>query len=371
MTSDQAGQRRAYYDRDEVLGRTDLASLADELLGGHAGRGRSAKWPSPVPGHPQTGKSPPMSVFTTRRGDQRWTCFATGESGTAIDLVMMRSNCSFGDAIVWLAQRAGVGSIDPSTPVRPQRPAVERSKPPERQRVRGRVEAYVATCERRLWLPEGLEARRWLIEERGFGEGVLRANRVGYDPGPSGFARPGGLPKLGEAVVLPTLNDRDRAIFYQARYLEPDLTGRKYDNPGSWMAPNPHLADVRTPAPWPDRSDRLIVTEGIPDALAAATAGYATRAVLGVHNAHLETALRLVDEPRMLVVAFDGDEAGREAVNRLVGLLAEQGRRGGVTCWTPPSDRTDLNDWLARRCSPEHRRLGRTRTSSDSRSLAP
>lgn len=35
------------YDREDLLARTDLPTLADELLGDHVGRGRSAKWPSP------------------------------------------------------------------------------------------------------------------------------------------------------------------------------------------------------------------------------------------------------------------------------------------------------------------------------------
>ena len=34
------------YDRDELLARTDLAALADELLGFHVGNGRNARWPS-------------------------------------------------------------------------------------------------------------------------------------------------------------------------------------------------------------------------------------------------------------------------------------------------------------------------------------
>ena len=49
------------YDRNEVLGRTDLAELADQLVGPHKGRGAGATWPCPDPGHGnQTGKTPPV-----------------------------------------------------------------------------------------------------------------------------------------------------------------------------------------------------------------------------------------------------------------------------------------------------------------------
>ncbi len=46
--------------------------------------------------------------------------------------------------------------------------------------------------------------QRWLAE-RGLGEEVLRANRVGADPGPAALDRPRGLPRGGPAVVLPVL----------------------------------------------------------------------------------------------------------------------------------------------------------------------
>lgn len=334
-----------WYDRDEILARIDLAQLADELLGGHVGRGRSAKWPSPVPGHPQTGKSPPMSVFATRAGVQRWTCFSTGSSGTAIDLVMLRCNCNARDAIAWLAARAGVRPRDRDLPAPAAHPTRTPPTSTTNVRVRGRVEAYVAECERRLSRPDARDALEWLVHERGFHEDVLRANRVGYDPGPEGFARPSGLPRLGEAVVLPVLNEDGKAVFYQARYLEPDYAGRKYDNPPLWVAPNPRVATIRTPEPNPAAENRLIVTEGIPDALAAATVGYATLAVLGTHNADNELARRLASDPRQLVIAFDGDDAGQAASQRLRRSLADHCRSHDVGEW-PLQPGTDLNDTL-------------------------
>jgi hypothetical protein len=95
------------HDLTELLAAVDLEALADQLLGGHRGHGRGARWPSPVPDHPQTGKTPPMSIFTDRTGIQRWSCWATGTSGTAIDLVATALRLDVRAAIDWLAQRHG------------------------------------------------------------------------------------------------------------------------------------------------------------------------------------------------------------------------------------------------------------------------
>ena len=67
------------HDIDAILARTDLEALADELIGGRKGAGKTAKWPSPVPGQQGTGQSPPMGLFIGKDGTQRWKDFSTGE----------------------------------------------------------------------------------------------------------------------------------------------------------------------------------------------------------------------------------------------------------------------------------------------------
>lgn len=266
------------HDRDEVLARTDLSALADELLGPHRGRGRSATWPCPDPGHgAQTGRTPPVSVFVPPGGRERWRCHACGAGGTAADLVMATQGVGFSEAIAMLARRVGLGA-DPGD-MRPLRaPAVERRPPPEAT-VPVDVEAHVARCEALLWSPAGAPMRRWLAG-RGLGEGVLRANRVGADPGPRALSRPAGLPRSGPAVILPVLDADGVAVYLQARYLHPP-GGRKYDNPAAALAgPSPRLADVRLIGP-PAEVATVLVCEGLPDALVAAQAGHRATALLG------------------------------------------------------------------------------------------
>jgi len=327
------------YDRDELLARTDLGDLADELLGAHTGHGRNARWPSPVPDHPQTGRTPPMSIFTDHRGVQRWTCFATGANGTAIDLVMTATGCSVADAITRLAERARL-----DRPPEQRRPIPRRDPPPPpRQEPSAAMVAYVDACAQVLWRPDGAPVRDWLIERRGLDPDVLRRNRVGADPGPARLRRPYGLPRHGPAAVFPALDDTGRPVYLQARYLHPPADRGKYDNPAARHAANPRVALAE-----PARTDRsvTVVTEGIPDALAAATGGYRAIAVLGASAPDGRVARAVAGRAGAVALAFDADPAGRAGAARLTELLAGLGR-DDVVDLTPPAP--DLNAWLLAR----------------------
>src|SRR5262245_4088199 len=126
-------------DLPALLATVDLEALADQLLGGHKGHGTGARWPSPVPDHPQTGKTPPMSIFVDRAGTQRWTCWATGCSGTAIDLVATALGLTVAGAIDWLADRHGRHD-------RPTAPPRRRPPPPVRVGPSAALADYVAAC---------------------------------------------------------------------------------------------------------------------------------------------------------------------------------------------------------------------------------
>ena len=56
------------YDREALLAATDLAALADDLIGGHVGTARSPMWTCPNPNHAQTGRTPPLSIFHGYQG---------------------------------------------------------------------------------------------------------------------------------------------------------------------------------------------------------------------------------------------------------------------------------------------------------------
>ena len=332
------------YDRNEVLERTDLGELADQLVGPHKGRGSGATWPCPDPGHGnQTGKTPPVSIFRTSYGDERWRCHSCGAGGTAIDLVMTTQGVRFPEAIELLARRAGVAAVDRPPPAlrtaRIQRPEPARPTPPSPE-----VERFVAAAENYLWSEKGQPMQQWLAE-RGLGEEVLRANRVGADPGPAGLDRARGLPRGGPAVVLPVLGPDGEAAYLQSRYLNP--RGHKYDNPAAALAGAlPRVAEVRLPRP-ADNPDLVVVSEGIPDAMVAAQAGFRAVAVLGAGVPDERTAAALVERfpTERLVVAFDADAPGQAGAERLEELLAERSAGDRVSRLQVPTAAGDLNGW--------------------------
>lgn len=330
------------YDRDELLRRIPLDELCDELLGARKGRGRSASWSCPNPGHgPQTGRTPPLTVFTSRSGEQRWRCHACGAGGTALDLVMVTQQLDFRDAIAALAGRAGLGPSDRPLPTRraaAPRPIASLAPPPPNPV----VERYVAACERVLASPAGAEVQRWLIS-RGFSRAIMAANRVGADPGPHRLARPHGLPRGGSGAVFPVLAD-SQAAYVQVRYI--DAGERRWANPSTLIASSPHLAALRMPGR-ARHPNVMVITEGMTDALTAADAGYPAIALLGVGLADEAVAKTIVQRwpDHRLVVAFDAGGPGHSGSERLVALLGGLGAAKRTFALGLPDGAEDLNDW--------------------------
>jgi DNA primase len=324
-------------DRGEVLARTDLADLATEVCGLPRGRGRAAHWHCPNPDHPDV--HPSMGVYD-RGGGQRWKCHACGAGGTAIDLLMISGSLGAGEAIRELGRRAGMDvASSRSSAFRPEAPAV---RVPD-----AAVEEFVASAERLLWEPGAGLAQRTL-RERGFPEALLRANRVGFDPGPARLPRRAGLPRRSAGIVFPVLDVSGRAVYYQVRSLSPrHAADRKYDQPTVQIAPNPQIAGIRGVGQ--AVSGMLVIAEGIPDGLTAACAGVRSVAVLGVSHAGEDNvgALArkiLADHPaERYAVCFDPDPAGVTAGARLADRLARHG--ASIATLAARQDRRDLNAW--------------------------
>jgi hypothetical protein len=177
------------FDRAAILAGVDLAALADDMLGPRRGTQATPSWPCPVPTHAQTGRTPPVTVYSGRSGDQRWACHGCGAGGTAIDLVMAVQGVDVRRALELLTDRAQLVGVPPT--VISRSPAGPRAADPASLAA---LHAYVRDCARRLWRPAGHGVRTWLTETRRVPAEVLARNLVGFDPGPGLQGRPAGVP---------------------------------------------------------------------------------------------------------------------------------------------------------------------------------
>ena len=270
----------------DILARIDLAVLLDELATPATQRLRGRRWHCPVAGHDD--QNPSVTMYTDGRGHQRWRCWSgdDGHRGDALDLLIAVRHLSRRDAIDCLANRVGHSS----EPTPPRRPAPA-ARPTATVALDPAVVTYAQRCAQLLWTAQGAAVRRWL-HDRGFSDDVLRVNQVGADPGRRILPRPRGLPHgSGLAATFPALDPAGAVAYVQTRYLEPRPGQQKYDNPSARHGTNPRLAWLRPPVPRHD--DRLLICEGIPDALTAAQAGYRAVALLGTHAADRHVAKRL------------------------------------------------------------------------------
>ncbi len=332
-------------DRDRIVEATDLGALADELLGPHRGTTRSPTWTCPSPNHAQTGRTPPVSVFRSAGGEERWHCHGCGLGGSAVDLVMAARGTTVREAIEELGRRVGLREpyVTERVPTR-RRPA-----PVPADGYLDGLAGFVDDCAHRLWQPAGRPVRRWLTEVRGLSEDVLAKNRIGADPGRLRQDRPEGMPSTGWAAVLPVIED-GRPVFAQLRALHPLPDRPQYLNAASRLAPNPRVGLYEPVDPI---GTCVIVTEGVLDALSANAAGFRAAGVLGAALAGAprrfgddQVAERLGRLGTRVIVAFDSDDAGQRGAAGLVQQLREQCVK--TSRLHVPEPAGDLNAWMGR-----------------------
>ena len=119
---------RARWQIADVLDRTDLAALLDELTVPSTQLGPGRRWHCPMPEHDDHRAS--VTMHSDRHGHERWRCWSGDHRGDAIDLVTAVSNRNRSEAIDWLATRGRHGArTDHSLRLRPDRSQRVRRRP--------------------------------------------------------------------------------------------------------------------------------------------------------------------------------------------------------------------------------------------------
>ena len=278
--------------------------------------------------------------FTVYADSERWYCFGCGLGGDVLDFVQRVDNLTLPEAIARLDGSPGLAPRSANRPARTRRPRSTALPPRDPALLTAAARFYAGEIRRHA------EAREYLAA-RGIRPDAAARLGLGYAPGnglrqalgsagftekrlsDSGLFMERGAERFAGMVVVP---DASGGIvrWLAGRSIDPDAKPRFQALPG----PKPvlGLGTLGPAPPW------AVVAEGLFDWLTLAGWGLPACAALGTQGVErIATALR--GSPRVFL-AFDNDDAGREATERLRTLLGR--RAAAVTLPVGVSDVAEL-----------------------------
>ena len=265
--------------------------------------------------------------FTVYSDSQRFYCFGCGLGGDVLDFLQRTENLTLPEAI---RQLDGGPGLSPRAAIRP---APTRRRQPMRLSPRNPA---VLTAAARFYagqLRRSLAAQEYLAS-RGVGPSAAARLGLGYSPGhglrqalesrgfsenqmqDSSLLTARGMERFAGMVVVPDLSG-GLARWLAGRAVDPRVKPRFQSLPG----PKPvlGLARLGSTRPW------AVVAEGLFDWLCLAGWGLPAIAALGTQG--LDRVVSTLRGCPRVFLAFDNDDAGMEAGERLTNLL---GRRAAV-----------------------------------------
>ena len=258
---------------------------------------------------------------------ERFYCFGCGEGGDVLDFIQRAEGLSLPEAIARLDGSPGLAPRAATRPAGTRRPRSAALPPRDPALLTAAARFYAGQLRRHT------EAGAYLAS-RGVGPVAAARLSLGYSPG-------GGLRQALESLGFSEKRIRDSGLFmergaerFAGMVVVPDasgglvrwLVGRAVDphrTPRFQAPPGPKpvlgLGRLGPAPPW------AVAAAGVFDWLALTGWGLPAVAALGTQGVErLASALRGC--PRVLL-AFDADDAGREATERLLTLL---GRRAAA-----------------------------------------
>ena len=280
--------------------------------------------------------------FTVYADSERFYCFGCGLGGDVLDFIQRAEDLTLTEAIARLDGSPGLAPRAATRPAGTRRPKSAALPPRDPSLLTAAARFYAGNLRRHT------EAREYLAS-RGVGPVAAARLSLGYAPG-------GGLRQALESLGFSADRIRDSGLFMDrgaerfagmvvvpdasgglvrwlvGRAVDPHRTPRFQAPPG----PKPVLGLGRLgPAP-----SMVVVAEGVFDWLALTGWGLPAVAALGTQGVE-RVASALRGCPRVFL-AFDSDDAGREAMERLLTLL---GRRAAAV--TLPQGVGDVGELAA------------------------
>lgn len=314
---------------DEIRSRFDIVDVVSEYVPlQRSGRGYKGLCPF------HTEKTP---SFHVNRERQFFYCFGCQTGGDLFHFLMKIERATFAEVAEKLAERAGI-ELAPASPEeerrRRQREAIFKAN-------RAAADFFVKA----LYADEGKGAREYL-KGRGLTKETAQAFSLGYAPpgwhrlrehlersgireeiavaaGLLARGRKGAYDWLRDRIVFPIFDVRGRIVGFGGRLLDGD--GAKYVNTAESpvFSKRSHLYGLHLAKE--ERSGRLVVVEGYMDVVSLYQHGV-RGCVASLGTAFTEEQARLLKRfADQVVMAYDGDAAGRKATARGLDILAAAG----------------------------------------------
>ncbi|MCI0520364.1 MAG: DNA primase [Chloroflexi bacterium] len=312
---------------EEIKARIEIVDLVSETV---KLRRSGKSYTGFCPFHSNT-KTPAFVVFPETG---TWRCFGQcNEGGDIFSYMMKKEGWEFGEALRFLAEKAGV-TLKPPTPE-------EQVAAEEHAALRALLED-AATYYRHqlLQTPAGAEALAYL-RQRGLQDDTIEAFGLGYAPqswdallahfrgrGVSEHnlleaglltEREGGgwYDRFRRRIMFPIRDERGRMAGFGARILNPDDVPKFLNSPQTSVFDKGHLLYGLDRARKAIHSaDQVVIVEGYLDVIALHQAGFAN-AVSPMGVALTERQLLLLKRyTRRMILALDPDAAGAQATLR-------------------------------------------------------
>ncbi len=319
---------------DEIKARIDIVDLVSQSV---QLRRSGKNYTGFCPFH-KNERTPAFVVFAD---SGTWRCFGQcNEGGDIFKFVMKKENLDFGEALRYLAEKAGV-QLRPETPQ-------EQAAAEEHDHLRQLLEDALVFYRHQLFnSPAGKPALEYLRHKRGIKDETLEAFGLGYAPpgwdvtlkyftarGASlehllaaGLIteRDGDTPdepkrrydRFRHRIMIPIRDVRGRMAGFGARILNPEDVPKFLNSPQTPIFDKGHLLYGLDQARKAIRSaDQAVIVEGYLDVIALHQAGFAN-AVSPMGTALTEHQLNLLKRfSKRIVLALDPDAAGDQATLR-------------------------------------------------------
>lgn len=341
---------------DEIIASVSPLEIAQRYLNFK----KSGKnYQSICPFHPDT---KPSLSFDPERG--LFYCFGCGKSGNLIHLISEIEGISKYEALKELAREAGIK-------LKEERIGEDR----EIQKLYEVVDFALREYERILFGREGEKARNYL-EERGFNLNTIRRFRIGYAPSEGDFIlkmarengiNPSHLLEVGlitgtsgilkdffkDRIIFPIFNSSSKCIAFGGRAFEGEP---KYLNsPDSKIfKKSRNLYGIDIAKNKAKKENTLILVEGYTDVMRMAESGFEnTVAPLGTAFS-VEQALIMKRFADIIIILFDGDDAGIRGMKRTLPFLLKTNLRVKIA-ELPPNE--DPDSYLRKSSKEEMERI--------------